>query len=106
MTGEFVAVLVTAPNEDEAASIAKAVVGERLAACCNIIPKVRSIYTWEDKVCDEPEVLCVFKTRKSLFGELRNRVVELHSYDVPEVVAMDISVGSPAYLKWVGEVTG
>lgn len=98
-------VLVTAPNEEEAAGIGKRVVGERLAACCNIVPGIRSIYTWKNEVCDEGETLCVFKTRGELFEKLRSRIVELHSYDVPEVIALDITSGHGAYLDWIDEVT-
>ncbi len=101
-----VVVMVTAGSEDEGARIGKAVVSEGLAACCNIVPRVRSIYTWKGKLCDEGEVLCIFKTRKSLFDKLKKRVKELHTYEVPEVIAVNIEDGLEEYLKWIDEVTG
>ncbi len=103
---EYIVVFMTAPNEDEAASIGRLVVEEGLAACCNISPRLRSIYRWQGKVCDESEVLCIMKTRAALFERLKDRIVELHSYDVPEVIAIDIKDGHGDYLKWIDEVTG
>ncbi len=102
---DYIAVLVTAPNEDEAAAIAKAIVGERLAACANIIGNVRSIYRWEGEVQDDPEVLVVIKTRSEFFDKLEARVRELHSYEVPEVIALDITRGSEPYLSWLRQST-
>jgi len=102
---DHIAVLITAPNEDEAASIARALVGERLAACANIIRGVRSIYRWEGEVQDDPEVLMVIKTRRELFEKLEKRVLELHTYDVPEVIALDIAEGSGPYLAWLRQST-
>ena len=100
-----IVVLVTAPSEDEAAKIARVLVEERLAACANILSGVRSIYRWEGKVEDAPEVLMVIKTREELFDTLDKRVRELHPYSVPEVIAVSIVNGSQAYLKWLHEET-
>ena len=100
-----IVVFMTAPNEEEAASIGRKLVEEGLAACCNIISAVRSIYLWKDELCDDREVLCIMKTRGELFERLKARAVELHSYDVPEVIALDIKDGSEEYLKWIDEVT-
>ncbi len=94
-------VFITAPNEEEGARLAKTLVDERLAACVNIIPNVRSIYRWEGKVCDEVEVMLVAKTGKPLAAALVNRVKELHSYDVPEVICLPIETGSGDYLDWI-----
>ena len=101
-----VVVFITASNEDEAAKIARGLVGSRLAGCVNIIRNVRSIYRWEEKVEDEPEVLMIAKTQKSLLENLINKVKELHSYTVPEIIALPIVDGSEEYLKWLREVTG
>jgi periplasmic divalent cation tolerance protein len=101
----YIIVFMTAPTEDEAARIGKLVVEEGLAACCNISTGLRSIYKWQGKICDEREVLCFFKTRSELFEALKTRIVELHSYDVPEVIAIDIKDGHADYLKWIDEVT-
>ncbi|VAW34710.1 Periplasmic divalent cation tolerance protein CutA [hydrothermal vent metagenome] len=104
--GKYIVVFMTAPGGDEAARIGRAVVLEGLAACCNIVPKLRSIYRWQGELCDEQEALCILKTRSELFEVLKDRLVELHSYEVPEVIAIDIEDGSAQYLKWIDEVTG
>jgi periplasmic divalent cation tolerance protein len=100
-----VVVFMTAGSEDEAATIANAVVEEGLAACSNIVGGVRSIYTWKGRLSDEGEVLCIFKTRKKLFERLKKRIRELHSYEVPEVIAVDIADGLEEYLNWIDDVT-
>jgi periplasmic divalent cation tolerance protein len=86
----FILVMMTASSEDEGALIGETVVGEGLAACCNIVPGVRSIYRWEGKLMDELEVLCIMKTRSTLFEKLKDRIVELHSYEVPEIIGFNI----------------
>jgi len=101
-----IVVFITASSEDEAAKIARALVQERLAACVNIIKGVRSIYSWQGKVEDSAEALMVAKTKKALFKRLEKRVKELHSYTVPEVIAVPVADGSGDYLKWLDEVTG
>lgn len=104
--GKHIVVFMTAPSEDEAAIIGKAVVEEGLAACCNIATGLRSIYRWQGKLCDEREVMCFLKTKAELFEALKTRIVELHSYDVPEVISIDIKDGHVDYLRWIDEVTG
>ncbi len=101
-----VVVFCTAPDMKQAERIGEAVVTERLAACCNIVPGLKSIYRWKGKVMSEAEVLCILKTRKTLFDALKKRIVELHSYEVPEVIAVDITSGFGSYLNWIDEVTG
>lgn len=100
-----IVVFITASGEEEAAKIARALVEERLAACVNILRGVRSIYTWEGKVQDEAEALMVLKTREALFDPLKRRVKELHSYEVPEVIALPITRGLEDYMAWMEEVT-
>jgi periplasmic divalent cation tolerance protein len=99
-------VFITAPSEDEAAKIATAVVETRLAGCVNIIKNIRSIYRWEGKIENEDEVLMIVKTRKELFKSLAKKVKELHSYSVPEIIALPIVDGSEDYLQWLRKVTG
>jgi periplasmic divalent cation tolerance protein len=82
------------------------VVSEGLAACCNVVPAIESIYMWKGKVCHEAEALCIFKTREDIFVKFRERVVELHTYEIPEVVAFDITAGEARYLKWLEETCG
>ena len=103
---DAIVVFITASNEDEGANIAKALVGERLAGCVNIVKDIRSIYMWEGKTEDEKEVLMIAKTQKSLFTKLSQRVRELHSYTVPEIMAMPVVEGSEDYLRWLKAVTG
>ena len=98
-------VLTTLPNADAAAALAKTIVEERLAACGNILPAVRSIYRWQGKTQDEPEVLVVLKTQRALFEPLRARIVQLHPYEVPEVIALPIAEGHQPYLDWIASET-
>jgi periplasmic divalent cation tolerance protein len=96
-------VFITVPNTATAARIATAVVRERLAACANIVPGVRSIYLWEGKVRDDRELLLVMKTTRRRYEALERRVKALHPYEIPEVIALPVGRGSGAYLKWVRE---
>jgi len=102
---EFIIVFVTCGSEDEALKIARALVEEKLAACANMVSPLRSIYRWEGKICDEKEWLLVIKTRQSLFEDLAKRVKAIHSYSVPEIIALPIAEGLPAYLTWISENT-
>jgi periplasmic divalent cation tolerance protein len=102
---EYLVVLCTVGSEEEGVRIAKELVSADLAACVNIVPKLRSVYRWKGKICDDPEMLLIIKTRKELFQKVNNRIVGLHSYEVPEVVAIPIVLGSEPYLRWLLEVT-
>jgi periplasmic divalent cation tolerance protein len=101
---DYIIVMVTAP-EKEAPSLARTLVEERLVACVNLVPGLRSLYWWQGKMEDEPEVLCIMKTRGALFDALRDRVRELHSYTVPEIIALPIIRGNEPYLEWIRENT-
>ena len=103
---EFIIVLITVSKEDEAVRIAQELVDSRLAACVNMVKGIRSIYRWKGKREDEEEVLMVVKTRQDLFDGLKKRVKELHSYSVPEIIALPVMEGSEEYLKWLSEETG
>lgn len=98
-------VLSTVGREEEARSIARHLVEERLAACVNIVGPIRSLYRWRDAVEEEPEFLLLIKTRASLLRRLERRLTELHSYEVPEMLALVPGGGSPAYLAWLLEST-
>ena len=98
-------VLVTCANEEQGASIARSLVGERLAACVNLVDGIRSIYRWRDKLEDDRETLLLVKTRTQLLARLERRVRELHTYEVPEVVALSLTGGSKPYLDWLFEAT-
>ncbi|HMK49224.1 MAG TPA: divalent-cation tolerance protein CutA [Thermodesulfovibrionales bacterium] len=98
-------VFITAQKEEEAANIARALVEGGLAGCVNIVRNIRSIYKWEGKVEDEAEVLMIAKTRQELFSDIEKKVKELHSYTVPEIIAMPIVKGSADYLRWLKDAT-
>jgi periplasmic divalent cation tolerance protein len=100
-----IVVLVTAGSDEEATSIAKVLVEQRLVACVNILPGVRSIFQWEGKVAEEHELLLVAKTVSQAFEQVATAVKSLHSYSVPEVIALPIQQGLPEYLSWVRDVT-
>lgn len=99
-------VLVTAPTAEKAAELARALVDERLAACGNVVPGLRSIYRWEGKVQEDAEALLLLKTTRARFEALRDRVLALHPYQVPEVIAVPVEAGSAAYLGWIALETG
>ncbi len=94
-------VLITAPNADVAAEIARALVAERLAACVNVVPGVESTFWWEGKVDRAREVLLVIKTTAARFGALKRAVLVVHPYEVPEVIGLPLAVGHRAYLAWI-----
>ena len=102
---DFIVVLVTVPDQDLAVALARTLVEEKLIACVNILPGVRSIYAWQGKVCDDSELLCVLKTRRALFEAVRARVTALHPYQVPEIVALPLVEGNPPYLAWLEKET-
>jgi periplasmic divalent cation tolerance protein len=95
----------TCPDAETAARIARTLVEERLAACVNQVPGIRSTYRWQGKIHDDAEVLLVIKTTRDHFDALRARLVEMHPYQVPELVALDIADGLPAYLDWLARET-
>ncbi|HTN51294.1 MAG TPA: divalent-cation tolerance protein CutA [Anaeromyxobacter sp.] len=102
---EALVVLVSAPTAEKAAELARALVEERLAACGNVVPGLRSIYRWEGKVHDEAEALLLLKTTRSRLERLRERILALHPYQVPEVLALPVEAGSEAYLAWLAAQT-
>lgn len=103
MSENAIIVLVTTPSHSDAADIARTLVSERLAACVNIIPSIRSIFYWEEKVQDEQETLIIIKTRQGLFSELKKRVIMMHPYSVPEIISFKIEEGHSDYLGWLFE---
>ena len=98
---DVLVVLVTVPDEASADAIARTLVEERLAACCNVLSNVRSIYRWEEAVEEASELLLTIKTTRSRFDQLAERITALHPYDVPEVIALGVEAGSESYLSWV-----
>jgi len=96
-------VLSTAGSEDEARKIAHHLVEQRLAACVNIIPRIESVYRWEGKVESNREYLLLIKTSSTMFPEVRDAILELHSYELSECVEIAVEDGSSEYLQWVEE---
>ena len=94
-------VLVTAPSEAMARELGQRLVDDRLAACVSVVPGVTSIFMWEGKREEASEALLVIKTRAERYPALQQRVLELHPYSVPEVLALAVEAGAPAYLRWV-----
>jgi periplasmic divalent cation tolerance protein len=92
---------VTAGSAEEAQRLARAIVAERLAACANVIPGMRSVYWWEGAMSEAEETVVLFKTRADRFDALADRVKALHSYDCPCVVALPVAAGLPGYLGWI-----
>jgi len=103
---DLVAVLMTAANAEEAETLARALVEEELAACVNVVGGIRSVYRWQGEVCSDAEVLLIAKSTRAAFARLEARVRELHSYDVPEVIALPIEEGSSPYLDWLRQQVG
>lgn len=98
-----VVILVTCKTAVEAGRIARALVERRLAACVNVLEEpVRSTYRWKGEVETAAEYLLLIKSSRKLFPALRTEVERLHSYDVPEVIVLPVTAGSPAYLRWLG----
>jgi len=91
----------TCPDGDTAARIARRLVEERLAACINIVPGLRSIYRWQDALHDDAEVLMLIKTRQDSIGRLTETLLQLHPYELPEVIAVPVVAGHAPYLDWV-----
>ena len=98
-------VFITTPSVPSARKIGLKLVGERLAACVNIIPAVESLFFWKGKTCREREALMVVKTTAGRFEKMMRRVQQMHPYTVPEIIALPIVKGSADYLKWMGAMT-
>ena len=98
-------VLTTAGSSQEAEKIAASLVERRLAACVNIIPQIQSVYRWEGKVERTTEWLLLIKTRIELFASLRDALHELHSYEVPECIMLQVCDGAEPYLRWIAQNT-
>ena len=94
-------VLCTCSDQPEALRIANALIEGRLAACVNVLPPIQSIYRWEENIETAQEILLLIKTTAQAFSAVQKRIVELHSYDTPEIIAMPVTTGSEKYLAWL-----
>lgn len=100
-----VVVFCTAPPSFDVESLARTLVSSKLAACVQVLPSIRSIYSWQGEVQQEAETLLLMKTRADLFDSLRSAIVAAHPYDVPEVVAVRVAAAHAPYLAWIDSVT-
>ncbi|MCG8425674.1 MAG: divalent-cation tolerance protein CutA [Proteobacteria bacterium] len=92
-------------DQNDAEGIARTLVAEKLAACVNVVPGVRSFYRWQGNICDDAEMLAIIKTTRNRFEALRARLVEIHPYDCPEIIALPVDAGHPEYMAWVRDMT-
>jgi periplasmic divalent cation tolerance protein len=99
-------VLSTAGSQDEARKLAHALVERRLAACVNVVPRIESVYRWQGKVETAEEWLLIIKTQAEVFERVRDAIKELHSYELPECITLEVSSGSEGYLNWITENVG
>ena len=100
---ENVVIFITTGTDEEAQEVAKALLNNRLAACVNIVPKINSIFWWNDTLDSVQENLLIVKSKASLLSEIVRLVKEVHSYETPEIVALPIIGGNPDYLDWIGK---
>lgn len=101
MVTDKIVVLTTCESEELAQRLARHLVEQRLAACVNVLPGARSVYRWKDQVEDFPEFVLIIKSRRDVFVKLREAIGHLHSYEIPEVIALPVVDGSDAYLHWM-----
>lgn len=102
-SSKFIVIYVTTENEGDALNIARILTNERLAACCSVIPKIASVYVWNGVVQESAEAMMMIKSTSEKYLLLEKRIKELHNYDTPEIIAVEISAGSEEYLNWVNE---
>jgi periplasmic divalent cation tolerance protein len=106
MEDQYIIVMITTPNREVGEEVANTLLGKRLAACINMIAPINSLYTWEGKINYDEEVLLIVKSRAELFeDQLIPAVLSVHPYEVPEIIALPIVMGSAGYLKWMDEAT-
>jgi periplasmic divalent cation tolerance protein len=103
ITTEFRIVIVTIDDYNLAIQISKILISEQLAACCNIIPNITSIYRWEGEIHSDSEFLILIKTTQENLENIEKRITELHSYDVPEIISFEITSGNKPYLNWISD---
>ncbi len=98
-------VLTTITDIDKGKQLARQIISNHLAACCNIVPQITSVYYWQNELCEDQECLLVMKTARHRFNELNNYIHAQHPYETPEIIAIPITAGSQEYLSWVMKET-
>lgn len=101
---DYCIILTTFENENQSKSVIDTILQEKLVACVQEIG-IRSHYTWKDKLCNDNEILVLLKTTNELYKKLKDRLIEIHPYETPEIVRINIEDGSPDYLSWIKAVT-
>lgn len=102
---QVLVILVTTVNQEEAVRIGKEMVNAKLAACANVIPSIQSIYRWDGKVVQEEEVLLILKSVKPRYRALEKAIKAMHTYEIPEIIALPVKEGFDRYIGWVGRET-
>ncbi len=102
---DYILVLCTINDKEKAKEIARKIVTDKLCACVNILPNVCSVYSWKEKLEEDNELLMIIKSRKSLFERLKNEISNLHPYEVPEIISVEIQDGNKEYLEWLSADT-
>lgn len=100
---EYIQVVTTVSTRKAAENIAKSILTKKLAACVQILGPVKSSYWWEKKITKNTEYVCLIKTKRFLYEKLENEIVSMHQYEVPEILAFEVSQGNMPYLKWIDE---
>ncbi len=106
MANKYIIAITTTGSREEAEKIAAELVESRLAACVNIISDVLSVYKWKGQIARDREWLLIIKTRQELFDQLKAKIRELHSYQLPEAIAIELAAGDSSYLSWIDQCTG
>lgn len=104
-TDDYIMVLTTCNSSETSSLIAETLISNKLAACVNIIKGVESVYQWQGKIEHDKEILLIIKTRESLFSQVEQSIQELHSYELPEIIAVPIKTGEKNYLNWIQSAT-
>ncbi len=100
---EYIQVMTTLPNEEDAKNLARILVTARLAACVQVLGSISSVYWWKDNIVEEEEYLCFIKTREELYGDLESAIIKNHPYQTPEIIATPVTAGSSGYFAWLDD---
>lgn len=97
-------IIITSTNQNNAKEIASKLIAEKLAACVQMFP-IESVYEWDNSICYDKEILLIIKSQDKLYNEIESRIKQLHEYDIPEILKLDVASGYKGYLEWILKVT-